>query len=326
MEVNALCARLHVDREVRLRILIEDGSPLAFDLWGARLLLPPAALTWSDERRHVVLLHELAHIMRRDSRAQLTTHLACALNWFNPLIWMAATRLRRERELACDDQVLRSGARASSYATHLLDIARSLQPVAEPCAALAMARPSDLEGRLVAVLAVDRPRQPRRATRWLMSVTLTFISTAAITFTASPQHTRRDVHSASTPYVVTTEVMAAADLDPVTRADAETTLRTALDSQDRERATLALAFSSGQDVVPALLGALADPDAPVREKAAVGLALRRDPRVVAPLIVALADRNSGVREKAAIALATSGDPPGVREKAAAGLMLAALIP
>ena len=72
------------------------------------------------------------------------------LYWWNPLAWTAWRQLLEEAERAADDAVLYSGARASDYASHLLDIARSLQPA--PWPAVAMARTSNLETRLRAVL------------------------------------------------------------------------------------------------------------------------------------------------------------------------------
>ena len=128
LEVNALCARLQIHREVRVKLIEQHSSPLATGVWRAAILLPRAALAWSDERRRSVLLHELAHIRRRDCRVQAVAQVACTIYWFNPLVWMAASQLRSERERACDDQVLQFGAQASSYAAQLLDIARELRP------------------------------------------------------------------------------------------------------------------------------------------------------------------------------------------------------
>lgn len=88
-----------------------------------RLLLPAAARQWSGEQLRSVLLHEVAHIKRRDTIAHLLAQIACSLHWFNPLVWFAAWRLRVESERACDDLVLASGVRLSSYAGHLLQVA-----------------------------------------------------------------------------------------------------------------------------------------------------------------------------------------------------------
>jgi beta-lactamase regulating signal transducer with metallopeptidase domain len=336
LELNNLRERMRIERQVRLGLIDEHSSPLATGLFRSAILLPRSAAAWSADRRRAVLLHELAHIKRRDCRVQLLAHIACALYWFNPLVWMAVSRLRSERERACDDEVLRFGAQASSYAAHLLDIARELRPTMRPTAALAMARPSELEGRLISVLAAGRARVPARGSRWAIAVLL-FATTVAALGATSVRPTPGAAASTDqpAPYVVANDVMASADPLPEPRGKAEATLESSPDAQDRERATLALAFTSGRDVVPALLQALRDPDSQVREKAAIGLALRRDDRVVEPLIAALADPDSQVREKAAIALGTSGDPRArdaltralqdpdsqVREKAAAGLVL-----
>lgn len=137
--------------------------------WGTRhpvVLLPAAAEGWSAERRRVVLLHELAHVARRDCLLQTLAALACALYWVHPGVWYAARRMRAERELACDDRVLAAGTRARSYAAHLLEVARAFRPAggASPVA-VSMARPSQLEGRMLAVLdAVRSRRTPSRRT------------------------------------------------------------------------------------------------------------------------------------------------------------------
>jgi len=130
--------------------------------WGIRrpaILLPADANDWTDDRRRDVLLHELAHVKRHDFLVQLIARVACAVYWFHPLAWLAATRLREERERACDDQVLRAGATPSAYATHLLEIARGLRAArATSLASVAMARPAQLATRLIDVLDTRRRR------------------------------------------------------------------------------------------------------------------------------------------------------------------------
>jgi beta-lactamase regulating signal transducer with metallopeptidase domain len=157
---------LGIDRQVTFLSGDEDAMPMAWGLVRPRVLLPAEADDWPLERRRVVLLHELAHVKRCDSLTQMVAHIACAAYWFNPLVWLAAQRLRAEREHACDDLVLATGTRGSDYADHLLDIARSLRSAAWPTwSAVTMAHRSQLEGRLMAILdpAVPRRSPTRRA-------------------------------------------------------------------------------------------------------------------------------------------------------------------
>ncbi|MEO6193504.1 MAG: M56 family metallopeptidase, partial [Thermoanaerobaculia bacterium] len=168
-------AELGIGRPVALVAGGDRAMPMT---WGWRrpvVLLPAGAEAWPELRRRAVLLHELAHVARRDYPTQLAAEVVRALYWFNPLVWMAARKLRIESEHACDDRVLAAGARASDYAGDLLDIARSLRALrAAAPAGLTMARPSQLAGRLLAVLDARRDRRgvSRRFTlpAWLIAV------------------------------------------------------------------------------------------------------------------------------------------------------------
>jgi beta-lactamase regulating signal transducer with metallopeptidase domain len=145
----------------RVRILESDGAAMPMT-WGCvrpTLLIPSGTAAWPDWKCRNILLHELAHIERRDCLTQLVAQVACAVYWFNPLAWIAAHRMRVERELACDDRVIAAGAAASDYAANLLEVARSLRaPSFTSRTAIAMARPSQLSGRLLAVLDTHRNR------------------------------------------------------------------------------------------------------------------------------------------------------------------------
>ena len=137
--------------------------PMAWGILRSSVLVPADADTWPAHRVRVVLLHELAHVKRRDCLTHLVAQLAVAAYWFNPLAWMAARKLRTERERACDDLVLAAGTRGSDYADQLLDIARVMQagrfPAVLAGASLAMAQRSQLEGRLMAILDPNVPRR-----------------------------------------------------------------------------------------------------------------------------------------------------------------------
>ncbi|MDB4875201.1 MAG: peptidase BlaR1 [Gemmatimonadetes bacterium] len=151
--VQRLAGRLHIGRPVILLRSERACVPMTWGVVYPTVLLPIDADEWTDERRTIVLLHELAHVKRLDAFTQLVAHVATGLFWFNPLVWLAARQMRREREHACDDFVLEGGARASDYAQDLLQIARSLGSSSAPAAAaLAMARRGEFEGRLLAIL------------------------------------------------------------------------------------------------------------------------------------------------------------------------------
>jgi beta-lactamase regulating signal transducer with metallopeptidase domain/protocatechuate 3,4-dioxygenase beta subunit len=175
--------RLGTRRGVRLLRGAPAAMPLTWGVLRPTLLLPGEADEWPDERRRAVLLHELAHVRRRDCLTHWLGLTACAAYWFNPLAWWAASRLRAEREQACDDLVLEAGERPSDYAAQLLGVARSLRPArALAPAAMAMARPSGLETRLLAIL--DARRNRRGPARWLVVACLAAVLTVSAALAA----------------------------------------------------------------------------------------------------------------------------------------------
>jgi len=159
-----------VRRPVRLLRGLESNMPMAFGWIRPAILIPSTADTWSESRRRAVLLHELAHIARNDCFTQRTAGLACGLYWAHPGVWWAARRLRIERELACDDRVLAAGMSAREYAEHLLDLAFTLGGSRAPALAVTMARPRQIEGRILAVLDDARSRTVPPLRRRVLSV------------------------------------------------------------------------------------------------------------------------------------------------------------
>lgn len=158
--LQSLAERLRLRRKVTLLRSERPVMPMTWGIRRARILLPGQSDSWPAERRRAVLLHEMAHVRRWDCLTQLLTNLACAMHWFNPLVWIARRRIIAESECACDDLVLAAGFDPSDYAQHLLQIASGLRSGhLTSAAAIAMARPSKLEGRLLAVLDTKRSRR-----------------------------------------------------------------------------------------------------------------------------------------------------------------------
>jgi beta-lactamase regulating signal transducer with metallopeptidase domain len=333
-EARMVAKRIGLKTPVAVRQLHREASPHVAGFFTSVVMLPPSSGCWSADARQAALVHELTHIKRGDRRTQAMAQLACAIYWFNPLVWHAAAALARERERACDDEVLRFGAKPSAYATLLLDLARNPGSAWIPATALSMARPS--------AIRADATRAPRRSTRWLVGFGIVVATTAILgAQSATPVVPASPTTEQPRPFIKSPMVLSIDEGNPppsITGA-----LVHALEDSDRqvrEHAAIGLAITPGNDVIEPLLNALKDPDPQVREKAAIGLAFRRDPKIVDPLLVAIADSDSQVREKAAIALGASGDTRAiaaltratkdsdsqVREKAVAGLVLLGLRP
>lgn len=170
--------RLGVRRTVRLLWNLAAMVPLTARILRPVVLLPAQARDWPIGRRRAVLLHELAHVRRRDCFLQLPAQLACVLLWFNPLVWMTARRARMERERACDDLVLAAGTRPSDYAGHLIDVARAFYDTPlQPAGVLAMARRGEVERRILYIL---EPCRNRGGSSLMMKMTAFLITLAFV--------------------------------------------------------------------------------------------------------------------------------------------------
>ncbi len=169
--LRQLGGRLGVRRRVHLLVSDRRSVPMHWGIVRPRILLPASAERWPADRVRLVLLHELGHVRRWDCLAQLVAHVISAVHWFNPLVWVALRKMQLEGEAACDDLALEAGCKPSDYAQHLLEIAAGLEAHAfAGYAAIAMARRSRLEGRLLRIL--DPRRNRRTLTRTTALLTL----------------------------------------------------------------------------------------------------------------------------------------------------------
>ena len=172
--------RLGLTRSVRLVRSHEQAMPMTLGVRTPVIVIPMVAEMWDDDRRRAVLLHELAHVVRFYCLTQALAEVAAALYWPHPGSWWMARRLRVERELACDDAVLLSGTEPRDYAAHLLEIAHSLGGHQAPALVVSMARPRQLEGRMLAMLDATRNRATPAASWRLLAVALTLAIVAPI--------------------------------------------------------------------------------------------------------------------------------------------------
>lgn len=181
---SALSREIGLARRVRLLRASRPVAPMTWGWFRPAVLLPDCCDAWDPERRRVVLAHELVHVRRRDWVIQVVSQVVVAVQWFNPLAWWGARRLSIERERACDEAVVAVGTPATEYARHLVEMARTIPGRgARPGVALAMARQSQLEGRLMSILD---PKRTRRRGLAVPAALLMICGTLAISTAALP--------------------------------------------------------------------------------------------------------------------------------------------
>ncbi|MBB5352792.1 beta-lactamase regulating signal transducer with metallopeptidase domain [Haloferula luteola] len=115
-------------------VMVSRGveSPAVTGVFRPVLLLPagfPGSL--GEGQARLILLHELMHLKRFDLPLNALSWVIQAMHWFNPVVWLAFSRMRVDREAACDAQVLALSGddRRSDYGHALLTLHASMGPV-----------------------------------------------------------------------------------------------------------------------------------------------------------------------------------------------------
>jgi beta-lactamase regulating signal transducer with metallopeptidase domain len=187
--LSRLSSEVGLRRRVELRIARGPAVPMTWGTLAPKILLPAEASEWPRERRRLVLLHELAHVARRDSFSRSLASLACALYWFHPGAWFAARRMRLEQEHAADDHVLVAGGSPQAYALSLLHLARGMKAGPRFDQAAAMAGMDLLERRLVSITSPARRTRPGivfLSSSALFGAFATLVAAAGVPVGASP--------------------------------------------------------------------------------------------------------------------------------------------
>lgn len=158
-----IAAELERSGQIRrpIRILVSPHIPVPVT-WGfirPTVAIPLAAQTWPTDRIRIALLHEVAHVRRGDQTTQLLARIIAAFYWFHPIVWHAFRSLRLEQEKACDDFVLNTGQRSSSYGRHLMEIAMNARHF-NSAVSLPVVQSSSLGARIRALVDEQSDRRP----------------------------------------------------------------------------------------------------------------------------------------------------------------------
>ncbi len=174
MRVEAVAVDLKT-LDADLRTLIEDFQrcrkvtvlvshrlevPTAIGFYQPAIILPAWLLesTPAEELKYI-LLHELAHLRRRDDWTNLAQKILKALLFFLPSVWWIERRLSLDREMACDDAVLAHSGSPRGYAECLAKVAeRSFLRRQVALAQAVVGRVRQLTTRVATILDPDRPR------------------------------------------------------------------------------------------------------------------------------------------------------------------------
>lgn len=140
-EADALASareRLGVTKEIALVVSRAVHEPGVCRVVSPVVVLPEGmADQLGDDELEAVMMHEVAHVARRDNLVSNLQMALCCVFWFHPVVWLIDRKLLAERERACDEAVIGAGGRARAYATGLLKVFRfaiGWQPAGVSCA------------------------------------------------------------------------------------------------------------------------------------------------------------------------------------------------
>lgn len=93
-------------------LAVTDRPGLSPFSWMRTIVMPRADYEgWNQ----AVVTHELGHIRRGHSWDVLFMELVCALQWYNPIVWMIRQDLRAIHEYEADEAVIEKGFNAHEY-------------------------------------------------------------------------------------------------------------------------------------------------------------------------------------------------------------------
>ena len=165
--VTALARSLGIEHPVPVVESISVTVPMVVGILRPLVLLPTCALTGlGPDQLEAVLLHELAHIRRRDLWVSFVQGLVEVMLFFHPAVWWISSRLRAERELCCDDSVVARGTSGQVYARALLLLSESHFHAAHSAAA------TDGSLRFRVERLIGEPGPPQRSVRGLAAAFL----------------------------------------------------------------------------------------------------------------------------------------------------------
>jgi beta-lactamase regulating signal transducer with metallopeptidase domain len=162
-----VATRLGMPRNVNVLRTSTDLGPVVVGIWRTTVYIPNVLLECiKPPQVEAMLMHELAHVRRRDTWVAAVQFAAQVLWWFHPIVWWMNRELVRQRERCCDEEVIANlQGRRSDYARLLIDVLEA-RPKLEPLWGYPAVRPVELTRRRLEEIMKRTNMAHVRAPRW----------------------------------------------------------------------------------------------------------------------------------------------------------------
>ena len=153
-------------------------TPIVFGILEHIVLLPVSLCNHiSQHELKMLLLHEYAHILRKDYLFNLLIELSGILLWFNPFVYLFKKELNLQREIACDEFVVNNTHNPIAYSKALIAVAENSTATYHPLSLAAHSNNSDLKKRIEIINGIhERSHQKTKQKFTLMASFLWIVS------------------------------------------------------------------------------------------------------------------------------------------------------
>lgn len=189
--VYSLVSILILKRQLKSAQLIEKNifetknlkTPFVLGLIRPKIYLP---VGFNASERSYILLHEQAHIHRKDHIIKVLAFLTLSIHWFNPLVWIAFMLMSKDMELSCDERVLKQMNNEDikkHYANSLLSLATGRHILNGSPLAFGE---GNVKGRIKNVLNYKKPRF------WVIIFSIIIVTTVGVGLAVNPKANETD--------------------------------------------------------------------------------------------------------------------------------------
>ncbi len=162
-----------------VRITSSDLPTGVFGIFRPVVILPREVMhSLTPAQLRAVLAHEVCHLRRRDNLTAAIHHCVQVLFWFYPPVWWIGANLLREREAACDEDVVDEGHEQGVYAESILNACRL--SVMARLSAVAASSGGDLNQRLSSIMSEERAKPITHERFTLLFATATLVCFAPL--------------------------------------------------------------------------------------------------------------------------------------------------